>query len=92
MARLLRITGIVQGVGYRASFEMQARRLQLAGWVRNRIDGSVEALVHGNPEAVEQIIAWAWRGPAAAQVRGVAVSEVADDGITQGRFDVLATA
>jgi acylphosphatase len=57
MAKHLRIAGIVQGVGYRASFEAQARALGLSGWVRNRRDGSVEAMVSGDAQAIEKMIA-----------------------------------
>lgn len=92
MARLLRIVGLVQGVGYRASFEMQASHLQLSGWVRNRTDGSVEALVRGEPEAVEHIILWARRGPSGARVNDVSVTEIDDTSVPDGRFDVLPTA
>lgn len=92
MAKLLRIVGLVQGVGYRASFEMQASRLQLSGWVRNRSDGSVEALVRGKPEAIEHILLWARRGPSSARVADVAVTEVDDASAPHGRFDVLPTA
>lgn len=73
MAKHLVITGVVQGVGYRAAFEAQARALTLAGWVRNRLDGSVEAVVCGDPQAVEEIIEWAHRGPLNARVRHVKV-------------------
>lgn len=79
MAKRLIVTGRVQGVSYRASFETHARALQLSGWVRNRSDGSVEAVVAGTPAALERIIAWAWDGPAHAMVRHVEVTE-ADDG------------
>jgi acylphosphatase len=71
----LRITGLVQGVFYRASFEEQAFALGLIGWVRNRRDGSVEALVHGEEAAVARIIEWARVGPSAAKVETVEVSE-----------------
>lgn len=67
-ARLLRIHGHVQGVGYRNALHAQATRLGLAGWVRNRSDGSVEALVAGPVDALETLIAWARRGPPAARV------------------------
>lgn len=90
MAKHLRITGTVQGVGYRASFEAQARALKLAGWVRNRRDGSVEAIVRGGPESLERIIAWARRGPTTAQVREVTVTDVDDASVPDG-FDVLPT-
>ena len=91
MATHLRIVGRVQGVGYRASFEAQARALRLAGWVRNRIDGSVEATVRGDLDAVEKIIAWARRGPPASQVQEVAATEVDDASVNADRFEVLAT-
>lgn len=91
MAKHLIITGLVQGVGYRASFEAQARALKLAGWVRNRIDGSVEATVRGDATALESIVTWSRRGPAAARVRDVCVTEVDDASVPDGRFDVLAT-
>lgn len=71
MALHLQITGRVQGVGYRAAFERQARQLGLSGWVRNRHDGSVEAVVDGDAGALAQIQAWARRGPAGASVQQV---------------------
>jgi len=92
MATHLRIIGLVQGVGYRASFEAQARALHLSGWVRNRADGSVEAVVEGNPEAVESIIAWARRGPSAARVKDVVVNDADASSFAAGRFEVRPTA
>lgn len=91
MAKHLRIIGLVQGVGYRASFERQARALQLSGWVRNRADGSVEAMVNGSPDALEKIIAWSRRGPAVAQVREVRVSDADDVAVPDGDFEVRST-
>ena len=76
----LRITGRVQGVGYRAWAIQEAARLGLRGWVRNRSDGSVEALVIGTDDAVAVMIESCYEGPFAARVREVAVSEAADDG------------
>lgn len=70
-ARLLRIHGIVQGVGYRNALHAQAHHLGLAGWVRNRSDGTVEALVAGPPSAVDAITEWARHGPPAARVSRV---------------------
>lgn len=71
--RRLIITGRVQGVWYRASMAQEAAVLGVAGWVRNRSDGSVEAMVAGTPEQVAAIMNWARRGPPAAQVEHVAV-------------------
>lgn len=64
----LRILGRVQGVGFREALCTQAQRAGVCGWVRNRSDGSVEAVLQGAPDAVESVIAWARRGPPAARV------------------------
>ena len=68
ITRQISVSGRVQGVGFRDALLREARRLGVTGWVRNRADGSVEALVQGSPEAVEKIIGWARRGPPAALV------------------------
>ena len=65
IARRLVIAGRVQGVGFRYAFADEARMRGLAGWVRNRRDGRVEALVSGPAPAVEAMIAWARRRAAA---------------------------
>lgn len=70
------ITGRVQGVGFRYSTCVQARRLGLRGWVRNRFDGSVEILVAGPAAACEALIGWARHGPPGAWVNAVEVTEV----------------
>jgi acylphosphatase len=58
----------VQGVGYREGLCNEAYRRGVTGWVRNRSDGTVEALLQGTREAVEAMMAWARRGPPAASV------------------------
>jgi acylphosphatase len=69
----LEIRGQVQGVGYRWSMVEQAGRIGVTGWVRNRRDGSVEAMVAGDADAIEQMIEWAKRGPRSAVVSAVGV-------------------
>ena len=76
----LRITGRVQGVGYRAWMMRQASAAGLRGWVRNRADGSVEALVIGDDDSVTAMIEACREGPFGARVSNVAVSDAADDG------------
>jgi acylphosphatase len=63
------IKGRVQGVCYRMETEDAARRIGgLTGWVRNKRDGSVEVMVEGEKEKIEQLIAWCWKGPMLAKV------------------------
>lgn len=81
----VRIEGRVQGVGYRAWTERAARELGLAGWVRNRRDGSVEAVFQGDEARVADMLARCARGPEAAAVRGV---EILGEGV--GVFDGFA--
>ncbi len=71
--RHLLISGQVQGVGYRHSMVRAARNLGVSGWVKNRSDGGVEAMVAGSAEAVAAIIHWARQGPPDADVAQVAV-------------------
>ena len=86
VTRHLRITGRVQGVGYRCTMARQATALGLSGWVRNRVDGSVEALACGPADAVQALVDWARRGPELARVDGVVVSEV-EGGEVLGGFE-----
>jgi acylphosphatase len=67
-AKRLVISGRVQGVGYREWMVEKARALGVSGWVRNRIDGSVEALIAGDVAAVEELSRLCRRGPRMAQV------------------------
>jgi acylphosphatase len=75
IARQAVVSGRVQGVYYRASTQQQARRLAVAGWVRNRPDGRVEAWLEGAPDAVEALLAWMRRGPEGARVMDITVTE-----------------
>ncbi|WP_345751554.1 acylphosphatase [Microbacterium rhizophilus] len=65
------VRGRVQGVGYRFQTRTQARRLGVTGWVRNRRDGSVEAVAEGEPDAVDALLAWMAEGPPGARVEAV---------------------
>jgi acylphosphatase len=89
MTRRLVISGRVQGVGFRYALADEARARKLSGWVRNRRDGSVEAVLAGPEADVAGLIAWAHRGPPAAQVTAVAVEAATTD--AQG-FEILTTA
>jgi acylphosphatase len=90
MARHLVITGLVQGVGYRYSLRREALRLGLAGWVRNRLDGSVEAMIEGPPDAMTALVDWAHRGPPSARVAGVSARDAGND-ISFSGFEQLPT-
>jgi len=74
------VAGDVQGVGYRWSTRGQAAALGLAGWVRNRPDGRVEAAFEGPAEAVDAMVAWCRTGPRWATVSGVDVVEEPPEG------------
>jgi acylphosphatase len=76
----LSITGYVQGVSFRYSAQRQARSLGLSGWVRNAPDGSVEAVVEGEPEAVRSFVTWARSGPSGAAVDSLETEEEAPQG------------
>lgn len=76
----LQIEGRVQGVWFRESMCREAERLGVTGWVRNRPDGSVEAVVQGPAEAVDRLVEWARTGPPLARVDRLELGE------TEGRF------
>lgn len=89
----MRIEGFVQGVGYRAAMNERAQRLGVTGWVRNRRDGSVEAIAQGSAETLERFVAWARQGPPAARVSSIRVANAEEE--TQQhfiRFEQLPTA
>jgi len=73
------ITGRVQGVGYRAWTLRRAQELGLQGWVRNRRDGSVEAVFKGDEDKVVQMLGDCWRGPRSAVVSEVVATAVPDE-------------
>jgi len=68
------ISGLVQGVFFRAETQTRARRLGVTGWVRNLWDGRVEAVFEGEEEAVERMVSWCHRGPPGARVENVEVT------------------
>ncbi|MEY4730690.1 MAG: Acylphosphatase [Pseudomonadota bacterium] len=74
----LQIVGLVQGVYYRESFRQRAEALNVSGWVRNRLDGSVEAMIHGEENEVALLIEWAQRGPEQANVERIDISDSAE--------------
>lgn len=89
IARRLLIHGRVQGVWYRGWAVDMAHGLGLAGWVRNRRDGTVEAVVQGDEEAVDRFIALAREGPPAASVERIDVSD--EEPATLSGFEQRAT-
>ena len=84
--RRVEVHGRVQGVFYREGTLREAEARGVAGWVRNRPDGSVEAVFEGEPDAVEALVAWAGTGPRHARVDGVDVHDEAVEGLA--RFEV----
>jgi len=89
IARRLTISGRVQGVGFRYALADEARARRLSGWVRNRRDGTVEALIAGPEPEVEAMIAWARRGPPAARVADVKVEPATPE---TSDFEIVSTA
>jgi acylphosphatase len=90
MARRLVIRGRVQGVGFRYAMLEAAASRGVTGWVRNRRDGSVEALVQGEADELDAVVAWCRRGPPAARVLDVEVHVAATE--ARSAFDLLPTA
>ena len=90
------IAGRVQGVGYRAWVEYQAIASGLEGWVRNRRDGSVEALFAGNAKAVAEMVALCRHGPPSARVTAVTKESASEAELNLRHagegFSVLSTA
>lgn len=93
--RQVTVRGRVQGVGYRAWVEHRARAHSLEGWVRNRRDGSVEALFAGPADVVSDMVAACRRGPSSARVESVTEEDTGPDALNLRRpgerFSVLPT-
>jgi len=93
--RHVTMRGRVQGVGYRYWIEQQARSLGLEGWVRNRRDGSVEALFSGAADVVSDMVALSRRGPSSARVDAIQEEPANSDELNSRRpgerFSVLPT-
>lgn len=89
-SKRLIITGRVQGVGYRAWVVERAQALGIDGWVRNNADGSVEALISGTADAVEELARACRRGPRLAQVE--AIRETIADPPRQPGFHIAPSA
>jgi acylphosphatase len=85
----IRIEGRVQGVAFRDWMDREARALNLTGWVRNRRDGSVEAVVSGDAALVEDMLQRCRQGPPAARVSNVAV--LAEEDATYADFEIRPT-
>ncbi|MEM2918950.1 MAG: acylphosphatase [Candidatus Altiarchaeota archaeon] len=68
------VSGIVQGVFFRANTKEKAKELNLKGWVKNLPDGRVEILAEGDEEKIQKLIDWCWKGPELAKVEDVIVS------------------
>ena len=80
------ISGDVQGVSFRDETRKEAEQAGLAGWVRNRDDGSVEAVFEGDADAVDRLVEWCRSGPSSADVDDVEVTEAEAQG--ESGFDV----
>jgi len=83
----VRVTGVVQGVYYRAGAQREGMRLGLDGWVRNMSDGSVAQRLQGDPAVVAAMLDWCRVGPPAAQVSRVEVSDASPEETLTG-FEV----
>ena len=70
------ISGMVQGVWFRASTKNKAEQLGLKGWVKNTYDGNVEAVFEGEEKHVDDMINWCYHGPPSAEVRNVEVKKL----------------
>jgi acylphosphatase len=79
--RRLIVHGRVQGVGFRYSLARAARTRGVAGWAANRLDGTVEAVLEGEPDAVDSVVRFCREGPRGATVEGVEIAEEQPEGL-----------
>jgi acylphosphatase len=91
LVRRVLVEGAVQGVGYREFTRRWALRLNVSGWVRNRSDGAVEALIRGSPAGVEALIAAMRQGPRLAIVESLSVIEHGEADEDDGTFMIRST-
>jgi len=87
------VHGRVQGVGFRETMVLEAMERGVAGWVRNRLEGTVEAVLRGSPTACAEMLRWAHRGPLAARVERVEVrtASIEESELVRERFRRLET-
>jgi acylphosphatase len=90
MRVIARVTGMVQGVTYRATAQREARQRGLTGWVRNEPDGAVLIDVEGDPAAVDAFLGWCAQGPPGARV--ARVETTAADPVGYEEFTILRSA
>ncbi len=88
---LVRVRGRVQGVGYREACVRHARAQGITGWVRNRVDGSVEVLLQGSPEQLADMCGWLRVGMSAALVHALEVTQVQPPPPRSDHFERLPT-
>ena len=91
IVRCVLVDVAVQGVGYREFTRRAALRLGVSGWIRNRSDGAVEALIRGPPAAVEELVAEMRQGPRFADVNSMSVTELDETPGDDGAFVIRAT-
>lgn len=86
-AKRVTVEGLVQGVFFRESTRRVALADGVAGWIRNRPDGAVEAVLEGDPEAVDRVVSFMSSGPAGARVDAIQVSEATPEGLEDFRVE-----
>ena len=92
IVRCVLVDGSVQGVGYREFTRRAALRLGVSGWIRNRSDGAIEALIRGRPAAVKALVAEMRNGPQFATVNSVIATKLDETPGDDGAFVIRATA